>query len=100
FVNGDEPPMLLMQGTGDKIVGPKNTQSLARALRAQNEPVEVKRFPDIGHFAILFAMSRPLRSKAPVIDDAARFITAHSGDTLEPNRPDRTRDADAASVGH
>ena len=74
FVNGDEPPMLLMQGTSDKIVAPKNTTSMASALRAQNEPVEVKMFPDIGHLAILFSMSRPLRGKAPVIDDAVAFI--------------------------
>ena len=74
FVNGDEPPMLLMQGTGDKIVAPKNTKSMASALRAQGEPVEVKFFPDIGHLAILFSMSRPFRSKAPVIDDAVAFI--------------------------
>ena len=74
FVNGDEPPMLLMQGTGDKIVAPKNTSSMARALRAQNEAVEVKFFPDIGHLAILFSMSRPFRGKAPVIDDAVDFI--------------------------
>lgn len=74
FVDGDEPPMLLMQGTSDKIVAPKNATSLAAALRAKNEPVEVKMFPDIGHLAILFSMSRPLRGKAPVIDDAVAFI--------------------------
>lgn len=74
FVDGDEPPMLLMQGTADKVVAPKNTASMARALRAKDEPVEVKMFPDIGHLAILFSMSRPFRGKAPVIDDAVDFI--------------------------
>ena len=77
FVNGDEPPMLLMQGTSDKIVAPRNAESLARALRKYGEPVDLKMIPDIGHFAILFSMSRPLRSKAPVIDDAVAFIRAH-----------------------
>ncbi|MEP7185785.1 MAG: alpha/beta hydrolase [Rhodanobacter sp.] len=85
FVNGDEPPMLLMQGAGDKIVEPKNAQSLARSMQAQNEPVEVKLFPDIGHFAILFAMSRPLRSKAPVIDDAVDFIHRRIADQQDGN---------------
>jgi acetyl esterase/lipase len=74
FVNGDEPPMLLMQGTSDGIVWPRNAKSLASALHAENEPVELKLFPDIGHFAILFSMSRPFRGKAPVIDDAVDFI--------------------------
>lgn len=77
FVNGDEPPMLLMQGTGDKIVWPRNAESLARELRKQGESVELKMIPDIGHFAILFSMSRPLRGKAPVIDDTVAFIHAH-----------------------
>jgi acetyl esterase/lipase len=77
FVNGDEPPMLLLQGTSDRIVQPRNAESLARALRAQHESVEVKMYPDIGHFAILFSLSRPFRGKAPSMDDAMRFIRAH-----------------------
>ncbi|GAB2534334.1 alpha/beta hydrolase [Rhodanobacter koreensis] len=77
FVNGDEPPMLLMQGTTDKIVWPRNAESLARALRQENEPVEVKLYPDIGHFAILFSISKPLRDKAPVIQDVVQFIHEH-----------------------
>ncbi|MEP6899175.1 MAG: alpha/beta hydrolase [Rhodanobacter sp.] len=74
FVDGDEPPMLLMQGTTDKIVWPRNAESLARALRARGEPVELKMYPDIGHLTILFAMSRPLRGKAPVIEDVVQFV--------------------------
>jgi acetyl esterase/lipase len=77
FVNGDEPPMLLMQGTSDKIVAPRNAESLADELRKRGESVELKMIPDIGHFAILFSMSRPLRHKAPVIDDTVAFIHAH-----------------------
>lgn len=77
FVNGDEPPMLLMQGSTDKIVWPRNAESLARALRRENEPVEIKLYPDIGHFAILFSISKPLRDKAPVIKDVVQFIHEH-----------------------
>ena len=76
YVNGDEPPMLLLQGTTDKIVWPRNAQSLAAAMERENEPVELKMYPDIGHMAILFALSRPFRSKAPVLDDAVDFIHA------------------------
>ena len=77
YVNGDEPPMLLMQGSTNKIVWPHNAQSLARALQAQHEPVELRMLPGIGHFAILFALSRPLRGKDPVLQDAVQFIRAH-----------------------
>jgi acetyl esterase/lipase len=90
FVNGDEPPMLLMQGTTDKIVWPRNAQSLANQLQREGEPVELKLYPDIGHMAILFAMSRPFRAKAPVLDDAVSFIQAqmaqhpHAATTVTP----------------
>ncbi|HET6430952.1 alpha/beta hydrolase [Dyella sp.] len=79
FVNGDEPPMLLMQGTGDKIVWPRNARSLGTALEQAGESAKVRLYPDIGHFAILFAMSRPLRGKAPVLDDTLAFIREHAG---------------------
>ncbi|TAL86663.1 MAG: alpha/beta hydrolase [Rhodanobacter sp.] len=76
YVNGDEPPMLLMQGTTDRIVWPRNAKSLAAALQREGEPVELKMYPDIGHAAILLAMSRPFRNKAPVLDDTLQFIHA------------------------
>lgn len=81
FVDGDEPPMLLLQGTTDHTVWPRNAESLARSLRSQGEAVEVKMYPDIGHLAILLAMSRPLRAKAPVLDDSIQFIEKHAGKT-------------------
>ncbi|MBB6241556.1 alpha/beta hydrolase [Rhodanobacter sp. MP1X3] len=74
FVNGDEPPMLLMQGTTDKIVWPRNTLSLAAAMRREHEPVEVKLYPGIGHFALLFSLSEQFRSKAPALNDTVDFI--------------------------
>lgn len=78
FVNGDEPPMLLMQGTTDKIVQPRNARSLGATLEKAGESAQVVLYPDIGHFAILLAMSRPLRGKAPVLDDTLDFIRAHA----------------------
>ena len=79
FVTGDEPPMLLMQGTTDKIVWPRNARSLGATLENAGESARVTLYPDIGHFAILFAMSRPLRGKAPVLDDTLAFIREHAG---------------------
>lgn len=74
YVDGDEPPMLLMQGTGDKVVWPRNATSLAAALQREGEPVEVKMYPDIGHVAILLSLSRPFRGKSSALDDSVRFI--------------------------
>jgi hypothetical protein len=38
--------------------------------------------PGIGHFAILFALSRPLRGKGPVLEDAVQFIRAHPATSM------------------
>lgn len=78
FVTGEEPPMLLLQGSTDHVVEPHNATSLARVLRDHGDAVELKLYPGIGHNAILFAMSRPFRYKAPVLDDALRFIHAQA----------------------
>lgn len=85
FVDGDEPPMLLMQGTTDKVVWPRNAESLAAVLRHEGEPAELKMYPDIGHSAILLALSRPFRGKAPVIDDSVRFIHKHAARASTPS---------------
>lgn len=100
FVDGDEPPMLLMQGSADKVVEPRNATSLAAAMNREGESAQVKMFPGIGHTAILLAMSRPFRGKAPVLDDAVAFIREHTAKTVGQNPRARVRDADAASAGH
>lgn len=100
FVDGDEPPMLLLQGSTDKVVWPRNATSLAAALKREGEPVEVKMYPDIGHAAILLAMSRPFRSKAPVLEDAVAFIRTHAANSHDQNISDRTRHADVETASH
>lgn len=78
FVDGDEPPMLLLQGQGDHTVKPGNATSLASAMRNKGELVELHMYPDIGHITLLLALSRPLNSKAPALADTLKFIQQHS----------------------
>lgn len=77
FVDGDEPPMLLLQGTDDHIVDPRNAQSLAKLLRNKGEPVTMRMYPDIGHTALLLSLSPPLQGRAPTLHDALQFIHEH-----------------------
>ena len=100
FVDGDEPPMLLMQGSADKVVQPRNATSLAAAMKREDESVEVKMFPGIGHVAILLAMSRPFRGKAPVLDDAVAFIKEHAATNLKKNPAASIREKHAEIVSH
>lgn len=84
FVDGDEPPMLLLQGTDDQYVSPSNTRSLARHMCEQGEPVQVRIYPDIGHIRLLLSYSRLLRSSSPALHDTLVFI--HKQVALQPER--------------
>lgn len=67
------PPALLLTGAEDTTVKPRNSDALAAALRRAGVAAEVRRYPGIGHIGILTAVARPLRGRAPVVDDMARF---------------------------
>ncbi len=71
FVDGDESPFLLLQGTADKVVWPRNAQRLATKLRALHEPVEVRMVDGAGHFGLLVGL---LRDASPVRRDVLRYI--------------------------
>ena len=77
FVTRPAPPMLLATGDADTTVKPRNTRALAEKLRAAGAEVVVRTYPGVGHVGILLALSRPLRGKAPVLDDVAAFFDAH-----------------------
>jgi acetyl esterase/lipase len=77
FVDGDEPPALLLQGEKDTIVYPSEAISLEGRYVAQGEPVELKLYPGLGHEKLLLAFG-PLKSKAPVLADTMAFIHRYS----------------------
>jgi acetyl esterase/lipase len=77
FVDGDEPPALLLQGESDGTVKPSNALSLQRRYEAQGEHVEVKLYPDTGHMGVLFGLGTG-KHKASVLDDVVTFIQKQS----------------------
>ena len=77
FVHGDEPPMLLLQGSADHEVDPSNARSLARALQAHHEDVTLRMYPGVGHNALVFAFSRPFHADDPALEDVLSFVRAH-----------------------
>lgn len=50
FVDGDEPPFFLVHGKNDRLVWPRNSESLARELRANDVPVELLLPEHLGHY--------------------------------------------------
>ena len=74
FVDGDEAPMLLLHGEDDDTVFLFNTFDLSKKVRDAGGSARHIIYPDVGHLGILFALARPFRDIAPVLNDAAAFI--------------------------
>ncbi len=75
YVDGLNPPMLLLAGDADTTVNPRNTLSLAEKVRAAGGRVEAWLLPGIGHIGIVTAFEPLFRSRAPVLDEVWAFIT-------------------------
>jgi acetyl esterase/lipase len=69
----DDPPALLLHGSEDNLVSPKQSTNLAAALARAGGNGEARLYPGIGHVGIATALARPFRGKAPVLDDVASF---------------------------
>ncbi len=74
FVRPGAPPMLLIHGSNDGRVWPKNSVNLAAALRACGAAVTLKLYRERGHADTLAALSIPARRRAPTLADIAAFI--------------------------
>lgn len=68
------PPMLLLHGTDDETVGLHNSRNFFAALAAAGRAPELKIYDGLGHVGILLALAKPLRGRAPVLDDILRFF--------------------------
>ncbi|HAP27862.1 MAG TPA: esterase, partial [Achromobacter sp.] len=69
------PPGLLLTGTADTTVDPRrNSVSLAHALQDSGACAQLVQYPDLGHKLLVGALSRPLRWRAPVLDDVSAFV--------------------------
>jgi len=74
FARGDAPPLLLLHGSDDTTVLPRNSQRLANAVNDLGGRAEVTIYPGVGHVGILLGLSKPFRGKAPVLADASNFL--------------------------
>jgi acetyl esterase/lipase len=77
FITGKEPPMLLLHGDDDTLVGVENLQKLRNAIQSKGGRVETRIYPNIGHIEIVGAFTKLWRDKAPVIQDVSRFFHRH-----------------------
>jgi acetyl esterase/lipase len=69
----DAPPFLLLHGSADTTVFPRNATALQKALQKVGVEATLKIYDGVSHAGILLALAKPLR-KTPVLDDAVQFI--------------------------
>ena len=74
YVDGANPPLLLLHGENDVVVWIKNTRNLAAKVRRAGGPVEAYIYPKMSHAWILATMAAPLRSQSDVLDRVEQFI--------------------------
>lgn len=75
FVDGGEPPVLLLTGDSDTTVLPGNTTRFAAAIAVKRGSATVKVYPGVGHLGTMLALMRVLPyAKPPVRDDVVAFI--------------------------
>lgn len=74
-VSARAPRTLLLAAAKDSLVDPaRNTEGLARRLRAVGVDVTARVFDGVSHVTLVGALARPLRGMAPVLDEAAAFL--------------------------
>ncbi len=76
FAKAPLPPALLLHGTADTTVYPRNSENLAAAWRRAGAPVELKLYPGVGHIDIVVAFSDLLHNRATTREDVLAYIDA------------------------
>lgn len=74
FVDGSEPPMLLLQGGADDVVWPDNTTNMSNKITAQGGRVRTHIYPDLGHSRIILALADTFEGIAPVVTHMHNFM--------------------------
>ncbi len=74
FVEGNNPPMLLMVGNKDRTVLPKNSVNLATKIKQKNGAVELIEFDDLNHVAMVSHLAKPLRGRDELRQTMIAFI--------------------------
>ena len=82
FVDGKNPPMLLMLGDDDSTVWPKNSRNLATKIREKGGNIELVEFKDYGHVEMVAKLAKPLRGEGRLLQAITEFIHRNSVNNL------------------
>lgn len=74
FARADAPPMLLITSSEDTTVRPRNAVNLSARLKEKGAVVEMINYQGLDHEEVVMALSKPFRSKGPVLKDSSEFL--------------------------
>lgn len=77
YIDGKQPPMLLLWGKKDTVVGEVNITKLKAALDKKGGEYKVKYYDGVDHIDIVAALTRIERGNAPVVEDVDAWFKAH-----------------------
>lgn len=86
FVDGTEPPLLLLHGGDDDTVSPEGAERLAARIQARGGCARAVVYRGLGHVKIVVAAAVPRVSRAPVLDDVVALVRDPRG-AVCPDRP-------------
>ncbi|MBX3533557.1 MAG: alpha/beta hydrolase [Xanthobacteraceae bacterium] len=78
YVNGDEPPLLLLRPADDTVVDPGNSSRLAKRIEEKGGEALLKTYNHVGHLSIIGTMSPLLSVLAPTKNDLVEFVRQRS----------------------
>jgi acetyl esterase/lipase len=70
------PPALLIHGTADDTVYPRNSEHLAAAWRKAGAPIELQLYPGVGHIDVVASFADLLQERAPTRADVLAWMDA------------------------
>jgi acetyl esterase/lipase len=74
FIDGSEPPMLLLWGEDDETVLRRNIDLLAEKISSQRGQVETKIYKGVDHVAIVASLTWYLKNNRSVLTDVVTFF--------------------------
>jgi acetyl esterase/lipase len=79
FIDGKEPPMLLLYGQKDNVVKRYNLERLAQSIHSKNGRVKVITYPTLDHIGVISTFS-DLGPKSGVVDCVIKFFKTNNHD--------------------
>lgn len=77
FVDGREPPMLLVHGLKDQTVDSSNATRLAARIEQAGGKVRIILYRDRAHVGVVLSLAASFRWLAPTLEDVSRFFREH-----------------------